>query len=198
MMVPLAGVLIALAGPILTLWVGPAYAEYAPIVIILTLANFIEMSQWPGMAILQGMARHRRLATAWVGAALANLALSLALIHVYGAIGVALGTLIPTTAVCAGFVLPHAMRTIGVGARDVLKEVFLPALVPAIPMMAVLYASQWLTEARSLLSLLCTVSIAGLVYVAGYLGLARDLERQLVHGFARRALRIAFMRPTHS
>jgi O-antigen/teichoic acid export membrane protein len=197
-LIPMTGALIALAGPILTLWAGAEYAHYAHIVVILALAIAIDTTQWPAGLILMGTARHHRLAAATLGAGLANLALSLALVRPYGAIGVALGTLIPTVAVSLGYVLPHAMNTIGVGLYQMLKEVLLPALVPAVPMAAVLCASQWAIEAYSLFSILGTAAVATLVYAVGYLSLARDLERRLVHSVARKALRIALLRPTHS
>ena len=145
-----------------------------------------------------GMGRHHRLAAALLVASLVNLALSLVLVRTYGAVGVALGTLIPTAAVSLGYVLPHAMKTMGVGPRRMLKEVLMPALVPAVPMAAVLYASQEVIEAHSLYSIVGTAALATLVYAVGCLFVARDPERQVLHSLTRGALRIALLRPTHS
>jgi O-antigen/teichoic acid export membrane protein len=197
-LIPMTGTLVTLAGPVLALWAGTDYAHYAPIVVILALAVAIDTTQWPAGLILMGTARHHRLAAALLVAGLANLALSLALVRPYGAVGVALGTLIPTAAVSLGYVLPHAMSTIGVGMYDLFKEVLLPALVPAVPMAAVLYASQWAIEEHSVAFILGTAAAATLAYGVGYLSLARDPERQLVHSVARKALRIGLLRPTHS
>jgi O-antigen/teichoic acid export membrane protein len=196
-LIPVTGTLVMLAGPILTLWAGTDYGHYAPIVVILALAIAIDTTQWPAGLILMGTARHHRLAAALFVASLVNLALSLVLVRTYGAVGVALGTLIPMAAVSLGYVLPHAMNTIGVGLHPMLKEVLMPALVPAMPMAAILYASQWAVEAHSLYSIAGTAAAATLVYAVGYLFVARDPERQLVHSLAQGALRIA-LRPTHS
>src|SRR5215510_10309381 len=49
-----------------------------------------------------------------------------------GLTGVALGTLIPTTAECLGFVLPYAMRVVGVSISEAFKQIFLPAMIPAV------------------------------------------------------------------
>src|SRR5207249_3732384 len=69
---PIGGGIAVLARPILAAWVGPAFGEYAHLVAILTLASLIDTSRWPAGAILQGMARHRLLAVASIGAGLAN------------------------------------------------------------------------------------------------------------------------------
>ena len=55
---PLLCIVIGLAGPLLALWVGPKYADNAPIVIILAAASVLEVGNWPGRSILQGLARH--------------------------------------------------------------------------------------------------------------------------------------------
>jgi O-antigen/teichoic acid export membrane protein len=182
--------LIALAGPTLTLWIGPAYAGYAPIVVILALAVAVETSQWPGMLILRGMARHHHLAIATVGAAVANVALSLILVRPYGAMGVAVGALIPAVVVCLGFVLPYTTRTLGVGAREVARQIFVPALLPVFPMVAVFYASRWVVETHSLVSLLTTAAAGAAVYMAGYLGIAGDLERRLIRDVMRKVIEV--------
>jgi O-antigen/teichoic acid export membrane protein len=197
-LIPVAGVLVALAGDLLTLWIGPDYVDYAPIVVILTLASLIETSQWPGMSILQGIARHHRLAAVWVCTAAANLALSLVLVRAYGAIGVAVGTLLPTAAVCLGFVLPHTMRTLGVRMRDMLTAVFVPAILPVMPMVLVFYISERTLATHSLPSVLCTAALGTTAYLSGYLSLAGDFERELIHSFARKVARIASVRPTHN
>jgi O-antigen/teichoic acid export membrane protein len=57
--VPVGLILVILAGPILTVWVGAQYAAYSPLVAILTCASLIVTSQWAAVSILQGMARHR-------------------------------------------------------------------------------------------------------------------------------------------
>src|SRR4029450_674186 len=105
---PIACALVVLTRPILTVWVGEAYASYSYIVEILTLASLIETSQWPAMSVLQGMGRPRPLAIMWVAAAVANLGLSVTLVHVFGLAGVALGTLFATTMVCLAFAPPYA------------------------------------------------------------------------------------------
>jgi len=189
---PVGSTLVILARPILTVWVGAAYADYGHLVTILALARLIDTSQWPGVSILQGMGRHRPLALISVGTALANLGLSIALIQSFGLTGVALGTLFPTTVACFGLVLPYSMRVIGVRPTQVLKEVFLPALLPAIPTVIAIYVLQQAIEPSSLLSIMVVAGIGLLVYVIGYFKWgASEVERQTCRNFALGTTRFA-------
>ena len=181
---PVGCTLIVLSKPILTAWVGAAYADHAPLVIILTLASLITTSMWPAAAIIQSMTRHRPLAAMSLGSGLANCALSLALVHPFGLTGVALGTLIPTAVECLGFVLPYTTRVIGVNCSQICKKIVLPALLPVIPMVVALYLFQWAVEPSSLIALFVVIALGLLVYVLGYLHLgANKLERQICWNF---------------
>ncbi len=179
--VPLACVLIALAGPLLTLWVGAQYAVHAPIVVVLALASALEVSHWAGGAILQGVARHHGLAIASACAAVANLGLSILLVRSYGLMGVALATLIPAAAVTIGYIWPYTMRIVRVSGVDLLKQVVMPALAPALPMMGVLYGAGWLVAPSGLLAVGATAAAGLAIYAIVYMSFcAGDPERQLV------------------
>jgi O-antigen/teichoic acid export membrane protein len=189
---PVGCVLVVFAKPILSAWVGADYAQYSYLVTILTLASLIVTSQWPAGSILQGIARHRPLAVMAICSGLANLVLSIALIYPLGLTGVALGTLIPTSIECIGFVLPYALRVIDVRATEALKEIVLPALLPAVPMAIILYVTQTLLEPRSLLSIMVVAGIGVLVYAIGYLSVgACESERATCRSFALSTIRFA-------
>jgi O-antigen/teichoic acid export membrane protein len=186
---PIAATIIVLARTILTLWVGPEYAGYASLVIILTLASMIDTSQWPAGSILSGMALQRRLAAISIGSALLNLVLSLLLVRPLGVTGVALGTLIPTIIECFGLIMPYTLRTLGVSWREAIGEIFVPALAPLAPMLLVLYALREVAAPASLLALLAVAALGCAVYVAGYLSIAaRPFERQLSRAALDRAV----------
>jgi len=189
---PVGCTIVILARPILTVWVGAAYADYGHLVIILTLASFLDTIQWPASSVLQGMARHRPLALISVGTGLANLALSIALVPSLGLTGVALGTLFPTTVACLGIVLPYSMRVIGVSKAQVIKEIFLPAMLPVIPTVIVLYVIQHAIEPSSLFSIMVVAGSGVLAYMVGYLGVgANEIERQTCRNFALDTIRLA-------
>jgi O-antigen/teichoic acid export membrane protein len=189
---PVACILVILGQPILTVWVGAAYAEYAYLVTILTLASLIDTSQWPGGSVLQGMGRHRPIAVVSVGTGLANLALSMVLVQRFGLTGVALGTLLPTTVACLGLTLPYTMNVLGVRTTQVVKEVFLPVLVPVIPMVIALYLLQEAIQPLSLFSILFLTGIGTLVYMTGYLSIdVCRAERETCRSIAMSTIRLA-------
>ncbi len=174
-------ILITLAQPLLTLWVGAKYSQHAAIVTILTLAGFAEISHWVGGTILQGIARHRNLSIAYVCAAVANIGLSILLVRSYGLIGVALGTLIPSTILSVFFVWPYASHVLHASARDLLRKVLLPALLPTVPMIAVIFGIFSIAAPSGLILTGAAATIAFVIYAMTYLVFcAEDPERQLV------------------
>lgn len=188
--IPIGCGLVILARPFLTIWVGPAYSNYAYLVLILTSASLIDTSQWPGSSVLQGMSRHRVLAIMSLGSALANLGLSIVWVRSFGLVGVALGTLIPTSVESLCFVLPYAMRVNGVNFRTAISEMFLPALVPAVPTVIVLYGLREITQPASFISIAIVGGIGLLVYGAAYLLMGANVsERQMIHRLAQNSLR---------
>jgi O-antigen/teichoic acid export membrane protein len=177
---PIGLALIILAENILTVWVGIEYATYAYLIVILTIAMVIDTSQWPAGFVLQGMARHHPLATMTIASGIANLILSVILVNYIGLSGVALGTLIPTTIICIGFVAPYAMRVIGVSVREMVTKVLWPALLPAVPMGLLMVLLNQIIDSTSLPGLLLVAGIGVLPYPAGYLLLkANEFERNI-------------------
>jgi O-antigen/teichoic acid export membrane protein len=167
--------LVILAGPLLIIWVGEEFSEYAYLVIILTLASLIDIPTWPAGFVLQGISRHRFTAIIALSNGITNLVLSLILVRQLGLTGVAIGTLIPTTIFSLGFVLPYAIRTIGVTYRDIYRHVILPVFVPVIPASIVTYLLRELFEPVTILPTLLIAATGSLLYIAGYLS-ARTSE----------------------
>jgi O-antigen/teichoic acid export membrane protein len=189
---PFGAIMTILAPNILTVWVGEEYVPYGYLVFILTIARFVDIIGWPGGAVLQGMARHRPLAYMSLGAAILNLAISIVLAPRLGLFGVALGTLIPTIIVILGFIQPYILRTISIGLLELLRTVFVPICLPAIPMLAFLYVMDQMLALTSLLPLLLTAGISFVVYALGYLAWgASEYERQVYRGFARQTFKVA-------
>jgi O-antigen/teichoic acid export membrane protein len=190
-LVPVGGTLAVLAGPLLGAWVGAAYSEYAYLVVILILADAISASQWPAGSVLQAMVRHRLLAVTAVASAIVNLGLSIVLLPRLGLAGVALGTLIPTAISSLGFVLPFTMRVLCVKPGQVMREVLVPTLVPALAMGGVTWTLVSTTRPESLLSLGIVAVLALATYALGYLCLgASEFERRTYRTFAIGTLRL--------
>jgi O-antigen/teichoic acid export membrane protein len=179
--ISVAGVLIALPRQLLTLWVGADYASYAPILVVLALASVAEISHWPGQVILQGLGRHHGLVFPYICGAIAKLGLAVVLVRSQGLMGIALGTMVSSIALSLIFVFPYTMRLLGVSLRQMLKQVLLPASLPALPMMALLCGMAWALEPSRLITIGSTV-LGGLVtYAIFYVTFcAGKSERELV------------------
>ncbi len=177
---PIALILVIFAENILTLWIGPTYAQYAYLVLILVTASLIDTSQWPAGFVLQGMAKHHPLAIMTIASGVANLTISILLVGRLNLMGVALGTLIPTTIVCVGFVAPYAMRMIGVGMKEMYIKVLQPAILPSIPMGICMILLREVFSPSSIFLILLLATVGLLIYLAGYLLLQEnDYERKL-------------------
>jgi O-antigen/teichoic acid export membrane protein len=189
---PVFLLLFVFARPLLSAWVGPSYAPYSHLVVILGLSTLIETSAWPAGSILQGTARTRPLAISSAIGAVANVALSIALVRRFGLTGVALGTLIPTALVSFGYFFPYTAKTMGVRTSTLLRETLAPPLVPLIPMVVILYGLDKLVTVNSLLSILLVSTAAGATYMIGYLSVgASHAERQAYRTILLNACRYA-------
>jgi O-antigen/teichoic acid export membrane protein len=185
---PIGCVLSVLARPLLTLWVGAGYADYARLVPILVLATLLDTSQWAAATILQGIGRQRPLAIASACGAIANVGGSIILVRLFGLEGVAFSALIAAGVVCIGFVMPYAMRLMRIGALEVLKSVLLPSVLPVIPALVSIYAVKRVIGAQSLFTLAIVAGVGLVTYWIMYLGLsASKIERQTCSGFAASA-----------
>jgi len=130
---PLCLGLLFLGRQFITLWLGPAYAESAVILAVLTIPQFGSMSQYGSALVLTGMARHSALAYFALGEGIANLVLSIFLVRKMGVIGVAWGTVIPHL-LCTSVVLPlYTLRVLRVGVSDYFVQAYVRPLICAIP-----------------------------------------------------------------
>ena len=131
--IPLAVITAVLAEPLLAIWVGPRFAESAPLIWVLGTITTIRIGEGVGHAVLKGAGHHRLLARASIGIALLNLALSIALVRPLGLLGVAIGTLIPVAAISSFFLFPAACRRVDIRVAEMLHRAVWPAAWPAIP-----------------------------------------------------------------
>jgi O-antigen/teichoic acid export membrane protein len=177
-LLPITAGLVILAKPFLAAWVGVEYAAYSYLIIILAVASLIDTSTWPAGLILQGIARHSPLAAMTIASGIANFILSFLLVNRLGLLGVALGSLIPTTVVCLGLVTPYAMRVMGTSAREMSARVLWPTLCPVIPMTIILFALREVLHPTSVILILIVGAAGAAVYLGVYLLMgANEFER---------------------
>jgi hypothetical protein len=118
------------------------------------------------------------------------------LVRNFGIFGVALGTLIPSVVVSLGFVLPYAMRVMGVGVREALREIYLPAVAPVLPAVIVLNLLQRALEPSSIAFVALVAAAGALTYAAAYLTLgASEGERRVWRNVAISTWRLAGVGP---
>lgn len=183
---PLTGCLALLAVPILNAWVGPGFEGSAPIVVILVVATAVDLSMWPAGFVLQGIDRHHWLAPISLASGLANLALSLALVRPFGIVGVAVGTLIPTTIEAVVLLTPFTLRTLAIGPLRFVGDALAPALLPLIPMLLVVAGVSVVVPPASVVAIVALVGLAHVVYAVVYLATGPAApERRLALELAR-------------
>jgi O-antigen/teichoic acid export membrane protein len=136
---PLCLGLLFLGRQFITLWMGPAYAESAVILMVLTIPQFGSMSQYAAALILTGMARHRALAYIALGEAVANVALTVILVQRMGLIGVAWGTVIPHLISTTIIVPLYTLHVVKLDAGEYVRQAYLRPVLCALPMLALGY-----------------------------------------------------------
>ncbi len=125
----LTGGMIFLGSDFLSVWVGPdfvsgkEFVSSAAVMAVLAVAALARSGMSCGKQVLFGMREVKFLAFISMGEAVANLGLSLVLIHYYGILGVALGTLIPILVTQLWIQPLFLSRRLGEPLRDFLKNV---------------------------------------------------------------------------
>ncbi|MEO5365977.1 MAG: oligosaccharide flippase family protein [Magnetococcus sp. WYHC-3] len=124
---------------VLRWWVGTAWvADALPVLWVFLGIVWVAVAEATAGRLLLGMGQVRFDARVSSLGALANVALSLVLVHPLGILGVALGTLVPVAAVNLLWVLPYACRQVGLPMRQ-----FLGALLPPLLLAALLPLGLW-------------------------------------------------------
>jgi O-antigen/teichoic acid export membrane protein len=181
---------VVLAGPFLSAWVGPEYADNAELVWILAGAGVAAVVGWPSGAILTGMGRNRMLALFTASSALLSIGLSVALIGPLGLTGAALGVLIGTAAETFGLAVPYALRVTDARLRSFAASGVLPAVVPALPSLALLLFLREEVDPASLVAIAGVALLGAATYAACYLSLPwTGLEREPVRALMSRCVR---------
>jgi O-antigen/teichoic acid export membrane protein len=114
-----------------TYWVGQSLllATYSSLITSSCSKRILMMCGW-----------ERRLLRISMADAMANLILSVALVHQFGVLGVALGTMIPTVLVGWCWIVPLTARFAETGALRLQREIFGPVFLPVAAGLAMLAA----------------------------------------------------------
>jgi O-antigen/teichoic acid export membrane protein len=171
---------LAFGGHFIRLWVGTDFDEAAVILRILSACTAVAVAQSPAIVFLYSLNKHYWYAVVTLLEAIANVALSIALVFKYGAVGVALGTMIPMLIVKA-FIMPvYVSRIAGLSVRAYVRPL-LPSLAVAAALLALVHGLGIVTRPTlSIVSLSVYGLITGGLYAAaGYLLIVRRYGRML-------------------
>ena len=130
--------LLALGGPLIRLWVGPAFAQSVPLLVVLALGELLPATQWATYSVLNATARHRSLGVLGILEVVGVCALALALLPVLGLLGVGVAMAVPAFLARGLGPMVQGCWVVGVPVRRYLAEAIVPPLLcAAVPAAAV-------------------------------------------------------------
>jgi len=171
--VPIAAVLLLMAGPLVHAWVGTEYSGAVIIVQLLALVVVFRVGVATSTTLLKGAERHRLVALVNVVTAVVNVSLSIALVKPLGLAGVAIGTLVPVSASAVFVLFPASCRRVGLSVRRAFMEAVWPAVWPAGMMAAYILISRAMIP-ESLAVVLVNMGVAAVIYATTFLALGID------------------------
>jgi len=125
--------IIGFGSPLIDRWMGPGFEAAVAPLYVLALTGIVLVGQGPLGNVLLATGRHRLVAGASLGEALANLGLSLLLVQSLGMLGVAVGTAIPIFVANLFILLPAACRRVDLSVATFMRRVGTPAAMGAAP-----------------------------------------------------------------
>ena len=162
---PIALVLIVLAYPLVTAWVGSKMLVAAPVIQILAVAVALRVGNATSTTLLKGAGQVRRVAIVNIVTGVVNLILSALLVRPFGLVGVAVGTLIPVAIASTCVLFPDACRRVELPVAHAFRRSVWPAAWPAVVTGIVLQALRAYLPA-GLIGIAAGSAFASLLYVA--------------------------------
>jgi O-antigen/teichoic acid export membrane protein len=148
---PIIITLITRGSSFIGLWMGPQYSHVSGIVlIILCVPLFFFFANQAAAAIAFGIEKHKTMALWAIGEGIANLTLSIILVHWYGIYGVAIGTLVPSLIAQLGFWPRYISKLVGLTPFEVAWNVWGPVILTSIPFAIASWAMESFHPAHSI------------------------------------------------
>lgn len=166
----------------ISLWMGAQYAQRSgTVLIILASALIFSQANNTAFSIAFGTERHKRVAKWAIGEGVANLTLSIILVHWMGIYGVAVGTLIPSLFSSLVLWPTYINELIGMNRRQVFLGTWAPMILCVLPFAGVSYLLNTYHPAHSILEFLAeTVAILPVFLVAVGILYRGELRSQLI------------------
>jgi O-antigen/teichoic acid export membrane protein len=149
----------------LSLWFSNKYSlECYPVLAILTFGIIAHVCHFASVQVLQGLARHRVAAYVSISEAIANIALSIILVHKYGIVGVAMGTAIPMI-ITNSIVIPwYSCRVVGISWFHFLSEAYVKPFLCVIFFVISLYTILKFIPVTTWLAFVSALSVPIVIY----------------------------------
>jgi O-antigen/teichoic acid export membrane protein len=161
---PLAGITIILARPLISVWVGPQFVEGARIATVMTLQVLVLQQLLATSSLLTGIGKLRLYALLHILAMLFSVAFALFLAPRWGSLAVALGSLLAWGGVLL-VTMPYTAQLATVRLGDLFEKSLLRPLAATSVMCLGLFILRSWHYPATLPALLGQVSAAGLVYL---------------------------------
>ncbi len=178
--IPMAGGLMLMAQPLVDAWVGPEFNGSVVVLRLLAFTVIVRIGTATASTLLKGAGEHRLVAFATVAAAIANLALSIAIIKPLGLPGVALGTLVPVGLASTLVLFPAGCRRVQLPVGRAIAEEVWPACWPAAAMTAFIVATRHLVPAN-IFAIAVELAIGGLIYALTFVFFGISAEQRRLY-----------------
>lgn len=176
---PLTVFMIAFGNNVLQIWLEEEYgASEGMILPILAVSTLFGCWHRPAVMVIIGLGKHRVFGAVTFAKAMLSLALGwiLGRVFEFGVVGVAAGFAVPEI-VLALFPLAHyCCRSVGIRVRDEVKASVSPAMLAALPMLAVTIGTRLMFEPTSIAQLIGLLVALAVPTLAGwwFIGLSRE------------------------
>jgi O-antigen/teichoic acid export membrane protein len=178
---PIAVAYLVIGPTFISLWIGPEYGKSAGLLLaLLTVQQIVWLSQSTAGNILLGVGRHRMVTWVNLLTGIAGIALSVALVRTFGAVGVAMGTLIPIL-VSQAVILPvWTARALKISLKGYVAGAYLGPTAAVLPF-AVVYliiSRVWPPAHLATIAVQLLACLTTFLPAAYFLGFTRS-ERQV-------------------
>ncbi len=185
---PILATLLVRGRSFIGLWMGPQYAQISgTVLIILAVALIFSQANNTAFAIAFGTERHKPVAKWAIGEGVANLTLSILLVHVHrlGLYGVAVGTLVPSLFVQLFMWPRYVSKLIGMRVWAIVTTVWGPMFLSVLPFAVLSYFMNAYFPPRSIMMFFGQTLAMLPVFLAAVAVLFRDKVRHSLYPAVR-------------
>jgi O-antigen/teichoic acid export membrane protein len=150
---------------VIRVWLGNTYPLAVDVGRMFLVVSILLMSRAPLMNVLEGNRRGVRFAgLVALGETIANIALSLALIQVLGARGVALATIIAVGTGTLLGVIPSVIMFYGISPGQFFRRALAPNLVPVLLSLPIWFGAAWLISGAGIVVVVSGLAVSMVAY----------------------------------